>query len=266
MLKKSLKEALLKAGLYYKINDYRFRHTEWGGLRYESQKSFYASLLKSDDVVFDVGANVGQRTQIFSQLCRQVIAVEPQAECVRHLRSRFRFSDNVLIEQIALGDHEGQAVIRESDMHTLSSMSSRFIEAVGKSRFREGSWEREVQVEMKTLDQLIGKYGLPKFIKIDVEGFEAHVLAGLNSAVPFISFEFTPELMDEAEKCVARLDRISEAYLYNYCLGEKLDFVLESHVTRAEMTTRILPALAQQGNFGDVYAIHQSDAGIVADS
>ncbi|MBA3767616.1 MAG: FkbM family methyltransferase [Acidobacteria bacterium] len=257
MLKKSLKEVLLKTGLYYKMKDYRFRHTEWGGLRDASQKSFYATFISSHDVVFDVGANVGQRTQIFSELCQRVVAVEPQAECVRHLRSRFMFSKNVLIERIALGDHEGEATIRESDSHTISSMSSRFIETVGKSRFSESSWEREVKVEMKTLDQLIGKYGLPKFIKIDVEGFEAQVLAGLNSAVPYISFEFTPELMDEAEKCVARLNQISERYLYNYCMGEKLDFVLESHVTRAKMSNSILPALAEQGNFGDVYAVHQ---------
>jgi FkbM family methyltransferase len=258
MLKESLKEALLKAGLYYKINDYRFRRMEWGGLREASQKSFYATLIGGDDVVFDVGANVGQRTQIFSQLCRQVIAIEPQAQCVRHLRSRFMFSSNVIIEQLALGEREGEAVLRESDSHTISSMSSRFIETVGKARFKGSSWERRVTVEMKTLDQLIAAYGTPKFIKIDVEGYEAQVLAGLNHPVSYLSFEFTPELMDEAERCVARLERISDGYLYNYCLGENLKFVLENHVTGAEMTASVLPELARQGNFGDLYAIHQS--------
>lgn len=258
MLKKPLKEILLSSGLYYKLNDYRFRHTEWGGLREVSQKSFYASLLGKDDIVFDVGANVGQRAQIFSQLCRQVIAIEPQAECVRHLRSRFMFSKNVLIEQVALGEQEGEAVICESDSHTISSMSPRFIEAVGKARFKESSWKRTMTVEVKTLDQLIGKHGSPKFIKIDVEGYEANVLAGLTQAVPYISFEFTPELMDEAEKCVAKLEAISDRYLYNYCLGEKLDFVLESHVAAAELKGAILPALARQSDFGDIYAIHQS--------
>ena len=257
MLKKPLKELLLRSGLYYRINDYRFRQKEWGGLRDASQKSFYARLIGPDDVVFDVGANVGQRTRIFSQLCRRVVAVEPQAECLRHLRSRFMFSKNVSIEPVALGDHEGEAVISESDSHTISSMSSRFIETVGQSRFKNSHWERQVTVRMKTLDQLIDKYGVPRFIKIDVEGYEANVLAGLSQAVPFISFEFTPELMDEAEKCVRRIERISERYLYNYCLGEELDFVLERHVAGAQFFAEILPALAGQGNFGDVYAIHQ---------
>jgi FkbM family methyltransferase len=258
MLKESLKEVLLRTGLYYKINDYRFRRREWGGLRAASQKAFYATLIGPGDTVFDVGANVGQRAQIFSQLCRRVVAVEPQAQCVRHLRSRFMFSKNVFIEQLALGEQAGQATICESDSHTISSMSSRFIETVGKARFKGSQWGRRVAVEMKTLDQLIGKYGLPRFIKIDVEGYEAQVLAGLSLAVPCLSFEFTPELIDEAESCVARLDHISDGYLYNYCLGEDLNFVLEKHVTGAELSARILPELARQGNFGDVYAIHQS--------
>ncbi|HVG33493.1 MAG TPA: FkbM family methyltransferase [Pyrinomonadaceae bacterium] len=257
MLKKSLKDALLRAGLYYKLNNYRFRDAEWGGRREAAQKSFYARLIESSDTVFDVGANVGQRTQIFAQLAHKVIAVEPQKECIRHLRSRFMFTKNVLIEAVALGDHTGEASIRESDSHTISSMSERFIETVGKSRFRESSWEREAKVLMTTLDELIDKHGRAKFIKIDVEGYEAQVLSGLNYSVPYISFEFTPELIDEAEKCVARLHAISEAYLFNYCLGENLNFVLEKHVTAKEMSDSILPALSRQGNFGDVYAIHQ---------
>lgn len=257
MLKKSLKDVLLKAGLYYKLNDYRFRDAEWGGLREASQREFYATIIKGGDTVFDVGANVGQRAQIFAQLAQHVVAVEPQMECIRHLRSRFMFSKNVSIEAVALGDHAGEALIRESDSHTISSMSTRFIETVGKSRFRESSWEREAKVRMTTLDQLIEKYGVPGFIKIDVEGFEAQVLAGLNHAVPFISFEFTPELIDEAEKCVARLKMISDRYLFNYCLGENLNFVLENHVKASEMSDSILPALSRQVNFGDVYAIHQ---------
>jgi FkbM family methyltransferase len=257
MLKESLKEVLLKAGLYYKLNGYRFRHAEWSGQRHASQQSFYATLIGPDDIVFDVGANVGHRSEIFSRLCRRVIAVEPQSQCVRHLRSRFMFSRNVTIEQVALGEKEGEAMLSESDSHTISSMSSRFIETVGKTRFSDMHWERQVRVEVKTLDQLIASYGLPRFIKIDVEGYEAQVLSGLSRAVPFLSFEFTPELMDESEKCVARLDQISDGYLYNYCLGEDLNFVLESHVTGAELKDRILPELARQGNFGDLYAIHR---------
>jgi FkbM family methyltransferase len=45
---------------------------------------------------------------------------------------------------------------------------------------------------MTTLDELIGKHGVPVFIKIDVEGFEEAVLQGLSQPVRALSFEFTP--------------------------------------------------------------------------
>lgn len=65
MLKNQLKELLLKSGLYYKINEYRFRNEEWGGAKDKSQRAFYASIISADDIVFDIGANVGQRTRNF---------------------------------------------------------------------------------------------------------------------------------------------------------------------------------------------------------
>jgi hypothetical protein len=35
-----------------------------------------------------------------------------------------------------------------------------------------------------TLDRLIGQYGVPDFIKIDVEGYEKRVFMGLTQRVP----------------------------------------------------------------------------------
>lgn len=249
--KGTLKRLLLGAGLYYKINDFRFRHNS----RDASQKAFYATLIKADDLVFDVGANVGQRAAIFAQLARAVVAFEPQRECVRHLKSRFRFSRKVKIEPVALSDAEGEAVIYESSAHTLSSMSPGFIDAVSREVFKGETWGREVVVKTRTLDQMLEVYGLPKFIKIDVEGFELSVLGGLSRAVPFVSFEFMPGLIGEAKKCVRRLDEISADYFYNYCLGEDLNFRLREHADCHTFLNDVLPEMEKQGSFGDVYAI-----------
>ena len=48
-----------------------------------------------------------------------------------------------------------------------------------------------------TLDRLIAQHGVPSFIKIDVEGFEDQVLAGLTHPVPALSFEFTTIARDD---------------------------------------------------------------------
>lgn len=249
--KRLLKNILLKAGLYYKINRLRFPHDQ----RNISQKAFYAKLLDADDLVFDVGANVGQRAAIFAELAGMVIAFEPQAECVMHLKSRFKSKPNVKIEQLALSDTVGEAVIYESSSSTVSSMSPKFIEEVGKKVFKEDTWQREVSVRTDTLDRMILRYGMPHFVKIDVEGFELNVLKGLSQVVPLLSFEFTPLAIDEVQKCVSRLNRISPDYLYDYCLGEDLDFVLPEHADFDTFVRTVLPELEQAGSFGDIYAI-----------
>ena len=251
MLKKLLKELLLDVGLYYKINGYRFRHDS----RNISQKAFYSSIIGRDDLVFDVGANIGQRADIFSQLSRKVIAFEPQAHCIRHLRSRFAFRRNVVVEHIALSDAEGETAIYESNSHDLTSMSLKFIETVSQSIFKDQQWKPPVLVRTKSLDQMIATYGLPRFIKIDVEGFELNVLNGLSHPVSWVTFEHTPGLLDETEKCVRRMNRISEGYLFNYCLGENLQFALGEHVDFSTFVNAVLPRIRGKGQFGDVYAV-----------
>jgi len=257
MLKKALKEILLDVGLYYKINGYRLRHDQ----RNISQRAFYSRIIGRDDLVFDVGANVGQRAAIFSELARTVVAFEPQAQCVRHLRSRFRFKRNVEIQPVALSEAEGVAVIYESSAHTVSSMSPKFIESVGKKIFKEETWDGEIAVKTRTLDQMIDLYGVPRFIKIDVEGFELNVLNGLSRRVPLLSFEFMPIALDEVEKCLSRLNEISGDYLYDYCLGENLNFRLREHVDYETFLRDVLPELERAPSFGDIYAINKSDPG-----
>ena len=255
MVKRFLKEILLRAGLYYKVNSYRFRHDQRNAL----QRAFYAGLIGKADLVFDVGANVGQRSELFSQLAAKVIAFEPQAECVRHLKSRFRFKQNVVIEHLALSETAGEAVIYESSAHTVSSMSPQYIETVGKEVFADQTWSREVAIPTATLDQMIVRYGRPRFIKIDVEGFELNVLKGLSQTIPFISFEFTPIVINEAKNCVDRLHEISGDFLFDYCFGEDLNFVLPEHVDYRTFSRDVLPKLGRAGSFGDFYAIMKSE-------
>ena len=254
-MKALVKDLLLKAGVYYNINRIRFRHDQ----RNISQKAFYATIIGNDDLVFDVGANVGQRSAIFSQLAKMVVAFEPQPQCITHLRSRFKFKSNVKIEPIALSATGGDAIIYQSSSHDLSSMSSEFIQKVGKQLFSKETWDRTITIPTKTLDQMIALYGVPRFIKIDVEGFELSVLNGLSCPVHMLSFEFTPLIIDEATKCVERVHDISANYLYNYCLGEELDFVLPDHVDYKTFSQNVLPELECARSFGDIYAVMRTN-------
>jgi FkbM family methyltransferase len=51
-------------------------------------------------------------------------------------------------------------------------------------RFSEFEWNDELEVPMRTLDELIREYGVPDFCKIDVEGYEFGVIQGLSRPNP----------------------------------------------------------------------------------
>ncbi len=82
-------------------------------------------------------------------------------------------------------------------------------------------------VPVTTIDALIQEFGLPKFCKIDVEGFEYEVLQGLSCPISFIAFEFTREFINDAMLCIEYLGSSGSAD-FNYALGETPALVLSN--------------------------------------
>jgi len=163
-------------------------------------------------LVFDIGANLGNYSQLFFDKQSRVVAVEPQVDCCRFLRRRFRATaGKVTIVNRGIGAHVGHEELRVSSSHTLSSFSTDWIDRVRATKRFESDhavWNRREVVEMTTLDALILTYGCPDYLKIDVEGYEREVLRGLSRQVRFVSFEFTiPELVGDAIECLELLKR-----------------------------------------------------------
>lgn len=142
---------------------------------------FYSSLLQPGSLVFDIGANVGIYSEAMESVGSRVIAVEPNADCVRHIQLTYG-GRRIETLQAAVGPENGVASLNVSDGHDDSSSFVR-----GKN---EANWDRSVSVPVLTVDSLIKYFGMPAYIKIDVEGYESAVLKGLSKLPRLLSFEF----------------------------------------------------------------------------
>jgi FkbM family methyltransferase len=217
-------------------------------------RACYGVFLGPGDLCFDVGANFGNRTRCFRALGCRVVAVEPQARCLRRLRREFGRDREVAIVAAALGATAGQATLRTSAVHVLSTLSDRFIETTrGSGRFAAVEWAGREEVAMTTLDALIGVHGMPSFLKIDVEGFEPEVLAGLSQPVPALSFEWTPELPGSAAACLERLSALGE-YEFNYSWEESMRMARAQWLTAGAVTRVVEEFAGENRMIGDIYA------------
>jgi FkbM family methyltransferase len=192
--------------------------------------SFYRKFINSGDLCFDVGANVGDKSDIFCRLGARVIAVEPQPLCVDKIRERFQSYNNIEILNLALGRKSGvDEMYVCSNINVLSTMSKKWIEQSRFSSNNKVKWDEKIQVSVTTLDELIIRFGVPKFCKIDVEGFEIEIFSGLTKKMKYLSFEFMSEFLDDALEITILLEKIGNIKC-NYSLRE--DFDLRSFSTR----------------------------------
>jgi len=222
--------------------------------RREAMERLYRRFVKPGDLAFDVGAHVGDRVAAFRRLGAHVVAVEPQPALRATLKLLHGRDRGVTIEPVALGRRDGPVELNLNlDNPTVATASRDFIRAAAHAPGWQGqTWTRNLTVPMTTLDALIVRYGVPAFIKIDVEGFEAEVLAGLSRPVAALSFEFTTIQRDVAAAAIDRCAALGYAS-FNAALGESQTLVHEAWQT-APQIARWLAAVPDAANSGDVYA------------
>jgi FkbM family methyltransferase len=212
----------------------------------------YGRFVQPGDLVFDVGAHVGDRTAAFRRLKARVVAVEPQPALVFTLKWLYGRDRDVAIEARAVGRTAGTVAMRINvDNPTVSTASPEFVRAAAGADGWEGQvWGKSIQVPMTTLDALIATHGRPAFIKIDVEGFEEEVLAGLTQPVAALSFEFTTIQRRVAQSCLARCVALGFSR-FNAAIGESQEL---GEWRSAADIARWLDALPHAANSGDIYA------------
>ncbi len=133
------------------------------------------------DIIFDIGANVGQYAMELRDIGYQgrIVSFEPLPEAFVELSRRASRDNRWDAVNVALGDLPGAAVLHRAA--NLSSSSFLPMLPAHSAAAPDANYTNDVEVRVTTLDDVYDDYARPAdraFAKLDVQGFEARALRG----------------------------------------------------------------------------------------
>jgi FkbM family methyltransferase len=253
-LKKFAQTFLRRVGLYQRLKssfayDFYWAFANQPLLEDRAKEvEFYKKTLqgfRKGNLIFDIGANAGYKTDIFLRLGARVVAVDPDDENQQVLRQRF-LKYRLRPKRV---DIEGKAVSDAIAIKTMfidipgsakNTLNPKWVQTLRTDAKRFGQrldFAGKKEVETVTLEKLIATHGIPFFIKIDVEGHEPSVLRGLNRPVPYLSFEVNlPEFKLEGLQCINILHEIAADGQFNYAVDCQRGLIVEQWMAQRQFT------------------------------
>jgi FkbM family methyltransferase len=139
---------------------------------HETELIFARDVLRADDIVIDVGANIGVYTVVSALKGARVLAFEPSADARVLLQANIELNkirDHVDVSSYALGDFSGPAGFT-TDLEEGNHIAP---------TAEPGT----ASVEVRELDDLPLPTGAITLIKVDAEGYDEPVLRGARRTI-----------------------------------------------------------------------------------
>jgi len=191
-------------------------------------KNFYNNIFNKPKLIFDIGCNVGDYTKTFLKFSDFVVAVDPSTEVINQLRNSttdFISKKKLKILNIAISNQIGEVKLYINSSRTVSSINKKWQKCALPEMFPHVHNVNTEIVKSTTLDNLVSEYGIPDYIKLDIEGGELNAFRGLNQPINILSFETTlPIFHDETIKILNKISSLGE-YQFNLLEYGKYQFI-----------------------------------------
>ncbi|GBD44934.1 hypothetical protein HRbin40_02429 [bacterium HR40] len=211
---------------------------------------FYRGFLPAGGLAFDIGAHLGNRSLALLAAGLRVVALEPQPLFARRLAVLARRHPKLTVLPVAAAAAPGRLTLALSPRTpTVATASPDFRALMEQAGVR---YAGTLAVEAVTLDQLVARFGLPDFVKIDAEGMEREILLGLSAPPAVVAFEHLPQRLQASRDCLARLLALGP-FRFNAVTGEGRRFHFPSPLDPEEFGAALArPPLSRRA--GDIYA------------
>jgi len=157
-------------------------------------------------LVFDIGANIGSWSLSNVNNYDKIIAIEASPITFQKLLNNVKH-DNIVPLNYAVCNNNGNDIIfYQASNDVLSTINKNWL-TNPESRFFNHPF-MQITCKTITIDSLIKEFGIPDFIKIDVEGGEFDCISSLTQKVNNICFEWASETNDITFNCLDYLNNL----------------------------------------------------------
>ena len=199
---------------------------------------FHKKFLIKDSLIFDLGANLGDKSHIFSFFTKNIVLYEPEENLASILRLRFKKHKTIDVNETLVTEKIG--VVNFYSVTGQEAYSSILLDYQKNFDHLKNN---EIILKKKNSTNLtaeIKKYGMPFYIKVDCEGAEELILKNLDYRIRIISFEANlPKFLGNTFNIMEYFDNKFNS-LFNLRRNNKFDFIFKKNTKLDEIRNFLL--------------------------